>query len=218
MVSGHIPDEDPPTRPSGARLPTTGVVLAGGRSTRLGQDKALLRLTGGQTMLEATIERLRSLVDEVIVVADDARRFGALPAAVVPDAYPGAGALGGIYSGLVAAQHEHVLAVACDMPFLSLSLLGHLLAVPRDYDVLLPRLAGGLVEPLHAVYARACREPMRRQLAAGRLRVVSVFDLVRVRHVDEPELRRFDPDLRSFFNVNTPEELRRALDLLGRAR
>jgi len=195
--------------------PVTGIVLAGGRSARLGQDKALLRLDGGLTLVATTVERLRPLVDEVLVVTGDGARLGRLSARVVPDVYPDAGALGGIYSGLVAARHEHALTVACDMPFLSQDLLRHMLALPRDYDVLLPRLADGLLEPLHAVYSRACREPIRERLAAGRYRVVGFHDLVRVRHVEEPELRRFDPELRSFFNVNTPEELRRALEMLG---
>ncbi len=189
----------------------TGIVLAGGKSSRLGQDKALLRLTGGVTLVEATVERLRPLVDEVLVVASDGGRLGQLPARVVADVFPDGGALGGIYSGLAAARHEYALVVACDMPFLNPDLLRYLLELPRDYDALLPRLAGGLLEPLHAAYARACCEPIRARLAAGRYRVVGFLDAVRVRYVEEPELRLLDPELRSFYNVNTPEELEKAL-------
>jgi molybdopterin-guanine dinucleotide biosynthesis protein A len=207
LAERGLPIERPNTRPNVTRPdaagpgvaypPTTGVVLAGGRSTRLGQDKALLRLAGGQTLVGTAVATLHPLVAEVVVVASDGQRLGDLPARIVPDVYPDGGALGGIYSGLLAAQHDHALVVACDMPFLSPALLRHLLALPRDYDVLLPRLAGGLLEPLHAIYSRACLDTIERQLAAKRYRVVGFLDRVRVRYVDEPELRRFDPELRS---------------------
>lgn len=180
----------------------------------MGQDKALIRL-GGRSLVAGAVEMLSRLAGEVVVVADCDHRLGKLPARIVPDAYPGAGALGGIYSGLLAARHPHSLVVACDMPFLSQSLLSYLLGLPRDYDVLLPRTADGLVEPLHAIYSRRCREPIRRQLAARNYRIVAFLDQVTVRYVEEPWLRQFDPDLRSFFNINTPEDLRRALQLCG---
>ena len=199
-----------PSGPAGrgpSSEPATGIILAGGKSTRLGQDKALLRLDTGATLLEATIARVQPLVDDVVVVADDAERFGSLPALCVPDLFPGAGSLGGVYSGLSAAAHSRALVVACDMPFLKVELLRHMLAQPLDCDALVPRLRSGLLEPLHAVYARSCLDPIRQQLASRRFRIVAFFDLVRVRYMDEPELRQFDPDLRSFFNINTPEEL-----------
>jgi molybdenum cofactor guanylyltransferase len=189
-------------------------VLAGGRGTRLGQDKALLPLPDGRPLVAHVVARLAPLVAEVVVVATDGERFGPLPARVVPDVLPDGGALGGIYSGLAAARQEHSLVVACDMPALSLPLLRHLLGQPRDFDVLLPRLASGQAEPLHAVYSKACLEPIRRQLAAGRHRLISFHGEVRVRYVEEAELRDYDPELRSFFNVNTPADLAELTRLL----
>ena len=187
--------------------PVSGVVLAGGRSSRLGQDKALLSLPDGRSLIAHVVARLAPLVAEVVVVATDGERLGPLPARIVPDLFPDGGALGGIYAGLAAAREARSLVVACDMPLLRPGLLRHLLALPRDFDVLLPRLADGQVEPLHAVYSKACLEPIRRQLAAGRLRIISFLGDVRVRYVEEAELRRFDPELRSLFNVNTPADL-----------
>jgi molybdopterin-guanine dinucleotide biosynthesis protein A len=187
--------------------PTSGIILAGGRSTRLGQDKALLALPDGRSLIAHVVARLAPLVAEVVVVATDAERLGPLPARLVPDVFPGGGALGGIYAGLDAAREEHSLVVACDMPLLSLPLLRHLLAKPRDFDVLMPRLSDDQVEPLHALYSKACLEQIRRQLVAGHHRIISFLGDVRVRYVEEAELRRLDPELRSFFNVNTPADL-----------
>ena len=99
------------------------------------------------------------------------------------------------------------------MPFLSRRLLSYFLSLSRDYDVLLPRRANGFLEPLHAIYSQSCREVFRRQLEAGRYSAIGYLDQVRVRYVDEPELRRVDPELNSFFNVNTEEDLLRALEL-----
>ncbi len=197
--------------------PTSGVVLAGGRSSRLGQDKALIPLPDGRPLIAHVVARLAPLVAEVVVVATDGERLGPLPARIVPDVFPDGGALGGIYAGLAAAREEYSLVVACDMPLLRPSLLRHLLAPPRDFDALLPRLADGQAEPLHAVYAKACLEPIRRQLVAGRRRIISFLGDVRVRYVEEAELRRLDPELRSFFNVNTPADLAALAGLLQEA-
>lgn len=207
---------DPPAGPSDVP-PASGIVLAGGRSSRLGKDKALLYLPDGRPLVAHVVARLAPLVAEVVVVATDGERLGPLPARVVPDVFPDGGALGGIYAGLAAAREEHSLVVACDMPLLRHRLLRHLLAQPRDFDVLLPRLAGGQVEPLHAVYSRACLEPILRQLAAGRHRIISFLGDVRVRYIEEAELRRLDPELRSFFNVNTPADLAALPQLLQEA-
>ncbi len=188
-----------------------GIVLAGGKSSRMGRDKALLRVGDGPPLVELVVGRLRTLVGEVIVVASDGARFGALPAKIVPDVYPDAGPLSGIYSGLLATERHRALVTASDMPFLSRRLLSHLLEAPGDHDVVLPRLASGFLEPLHAVYSQTCREVFRRQLDDGRYSAIGYLDQVKVRYVEEAELREVDPELRSFFNVNTQADLDRAV-------
>lgn len=179
----------------------------------MGLDKAMLRVGDGPPLVALVVDRLQSLVDEVIVVASDGARFGVLPARVVPDAYPDAGPLSGIYSGLLATERDRALVAACDMPFLSPSLLSYLLSVTGDHDVVLPRLASGFLEPLHAVYSQACREVFRRQLDAGRYSAIGYLDQVSVRYVEEAELRQFDPGLRSFYNINTQADLERAREM-----
>ena len=192
----------------------SAVVLAGGESRRLGQDKCML-LVEGQSLLDRTLGLLASLAGDLVVVSNDPRRTVDLPFPVrlVPDRQPGVGALMGLYSGLHAARHDRAVAVACDMPFLSLPLLRHMVSLSVDYGVVLPRL-GDLVEPLHAVYGKGCLGPMERQLSRGRRRIVSFFDDVRVCYVEQAEVDRYDPRNLSFLNVNTPDDWQRVQALL----
>ena len=199
--------------------PTSVIVLAGGVSRRLGQDKRHLRLWGaaGPTLLEYVVGIVARLCADVVVVLNDPDAWNSLPARLVPDVYANGGSLGGIYAGLLAAEHEYALAVACDMPFLNPALIGAMLAHPRNYDVLVPRsLQPGAarnaldVEPLHTIYAKACLDPMRATLESGQRQIAAFFPAVRVAYVEPDETRRYDPTGRSFLNVNTPEQMAEA--------
>jgi molybdopterin-guanine dinucleotide biosynthesis protein A len=183
--------------------PVAGVVLAGGGSRRLGRDKALLTV-GGETLLARAVRVLAQVTQDLLVVGP-VFRSSAVAASVVPDVRPGLGPLGGIYSALLATSAPYVLVVACDMPFLQPDLLRHLLSLRAGYDVVLP-WADGRGQHLHAVYAASCRDIIGRHLDGHDLRVDSFFDEVCVRRVEPDELRRFDPQLRSFYNVNTQED------------
>lgn len=203
--------------------PASAVVLAGGLSRRLGQDKRRLRLWGeqGPTMLERTVATVAALCADVVVVLNDAEAWPALAARVVADRYPDGGALGGIYSGLAAATERHALVVACDMPLLNQALLGAMLALPRDYDVLVPRspnpgaARNNLdIEPLHAIYSHACLEPMRAALETGRRQIAAFFPAVRVAYLEPDQRRRYDPQGHSFLNINTLEQMADAEQLL----
>jgi molybdopterin-guanine dinucleotide biosynthesis protein A len=204
---------------------TSAIVLAGGISRRMGEDKRQLRLwgAGGPTLLEHTVSVLARLCADVVVVLNDPEAWSSLPARLVPDVYPDAGALGGIYSGLRAARHSFALAVACDMPFLNLDLLRAMIARPRDYDVLVPRsLQPGQtrnaldVESLHAIYGQGCLEPMRASLEAHRRQIAAFFPQVRVAYVEPEETLRHDPSGRAFLNLNTPEQLAAAAAWISR--
>jgi molybdopterin-guanine dinucleotide biosynthesis protein A len=199
--------------------PTSAIVLAGGLSRRLGQDKRRLRLWGaaGPTLLEHVVGLVARMCAEVVVVLNDPAGWAGLPARLVPDVYADGGSLGGIYAGLLAAEHEYALTVACDMPFLDAGLLGVMLARPRNYDVLVPRaLQHGTarnaldLEPLHAIYARACHAPIRATLESGHRQITAFFPAVRVAYVEPVETRLYDPAGRSFLNVNTPEQVAEA--------
>jgi molybdopterin-guanine dinucleotide biosynthesis protein A len=200
----------------------SGAILAGGRGRRLGQDKTAIPWppagrgggpAGGGTLLEHTAATLGRVCAEVLVVGYAGQRPLPLACRGVPDAYPEGGSLGGVYAALRAAVADRVLVVATDMPFLSLPLLRWMLAQPEDYDVLLP--LSDRPQPLHAVWAKGCLEPLRRRLESGRLRLTDVLAEVRVRPVPPDVLAREDPRGLSFFNVNTPEDLQRARELLS---
>lgn len=218
------------------------VILAGGQSRRLGQDKAVADF-GGEPLLRRVIRRAvaglasgdgdglasgggDSLASgdgavDVVVAVSDARRAAALPLApeyrIAIDPCPGGGALGGIYSGLAAAGADWALVVACDLPFLSPPLLRYLAAQRRQADIdavaaVVP-LVGGRPEPTHAIYSRRCLPAIRARLAAGQLKAAGFLDDVAVRYLDEAELRRHDPQLLSFYNINYPGDLARAREL-----
>ena len=189
----------------------------------MGTDKALLPLRPGDPPLaRVVIDRVRGVAQEIFLVSPDRPGYAALGVPVVQDRFDEGGTLGGIATALAAATHEHCLVVACDLPFLSVPLLSWLAARPRDYDVLIPRLPGEsrqggelVFQTLHAIYARTCLPAIERHLAAGRRQVIGFFSEVRIEAVDLDAVRALDPELRSFFNANTPEaaaEARRLLD------
>ncbi len=185
-------------------LPVTGVVLAGGQSLRIGQDKALLEL-GGKPLIAIVAERLASVCQEVVIASGPTVRYADLGFPVVTDRFPNVGALAGLHAGLRAASHEVALVVACDMPFLDPRLLRAFVEWVDGFDVAIFR-QGENVEPLHAAYRRTCLGPIEAAIRASQRRIISFFDQVRVRYVSPAEIRRIDPDLRSFRNVNTQEE------------
>ena len=203
--------------PAQAATIVSGVILAGGQSRRLGTDKAFLPILG-QPLVARTVQKLAVLSDDVIVVTNEPALYAALrlPVRLVGDELPGQGALVGIYSGMKVARHPQTLVVACDMPFLCLPLLRYMTTLAAEYDVVIPEL-GGMFEPLHAVYGRACLQPMARLLAAGEHQIIAFFPEVRVRAIDQSEIDAFDPDRLSFLNVNTREDWERAQLILAEA-
>jgi molybdopterin-guanine dinucleotide biosynthesis protein A len=172
-------------------------------------------MLAGQPMVARIVHKLSVLGDDVIVVASQPERyqFLALPARLVRDERPGLGSLMGVYSGLKAARHDHALTVACDMPLLNLDLVRYMLDLADGYDMVIPRVKG-LVEPLHAVYSKACLPHIARLLEQGQCKIASFFGDVRVRFVEADELDRFDPRRFSLVNINAPEDWDRVLSLL----
>jgi molybdopterin-guanine dinucleotide biosynthesis protein A len=189
----------------------TIVIQAGGESRRMGQNKALLPFLG-QPLIERILERTSGLADEILVTTNNPDDFRFLGVPLYPDLLPDRGALGGLYTALSAASHPLVGIVACDMPFLN----SDLLAFEREKlmetkaDVVIPETGSGL-EPFHAVYRRStCLEPVKSALDAGKWRVDAWFNQIKLLALTSEEMRLYDPDLVSFWNVNTPEDILRA--------
>jgi molybdenum cofactor guanylyltransferase len=194
-------------------MPVSGLVLAGGRSRRLGMDKALLHIDG-QWLLQRTVKTLQMICEDVWIIANNGERLSVLGVPIVADSRPGTGVLGGIYTGLTCMSCECGVFVACDMPLLSLSLLQYMVSVAFGYDVVIPRVAGE-IEPLHALYNKSCLAPIEVALEKGELRPRAFFPAVRVRYVEQEEVEAFDPELRSIININTPQDLQRVRKLMA---
>jgi len=188
------------------------ILLAGGKSLRLGQDKVLEKV-GNSSLLEQVISRIDSLVKEIIIVTAEQRTFSRLEGhpklKTVYDILPGKGSLGGIYTGLVKSSSFYNLVIAADMPFLNQSLLRYMLEVSDGFDFILPRV-NNLYEPLHAVYSKNCIAHIESMIKQGRRVIIELFDHVKVRYVEAEEVDRFDPQHLSFFNINTKEDLKLA--------
>ncbi len=195
----------------------SAIILVGGRSRRFGRDKAA-EVVDGRSLLQHVVDAVSPLASEVIVVGAPGDAFqpvdSALPLKQVEDVREG-GALGGLYSGLLAASNAWSCALACDMPLLSLPLLRHLQELASDeWDVIMPRWQGR-EEPLHAFYRESCVPAIERLLDRDGRRFVDFLPEVRVRYVEQEEIARFDAEGRSFWNVNSAEDLARLLPLLS---
>lgn len=198
-----------PMEPHGSPPVTSAIVLAGGRSSRMGRHKALL-VFDNEPLIVHIVTALRSLCEDVVVVGSRDQELPPLPATVIRDRVAYQGPVGGICYGLAAIRGEVAVVVACDSAFLSLPLLSHLLDRIQDHDVVVPHWDGRW-QPLHAVYRKTVLPILEQQLARGESRPVQLFDKVRTCRIDEDEVRRFDPDGASFFNMNTPEDYAAAL-------
>ena len=184
----------------------TGVVQAGGMSTRMGgEPKALIEL-GGRRIVEWVVAAIAPVVDDVLVVTNTPERYAFLGLPMVGDVFPDHGSLGGIYSGLKAATGEAAFTVACDMPFLRADVARMVVAHAGEADVVIPRV-GEQLETMHALYAKACLPHIEERLRAKRLKIVGFFDQVRVLEIPEDDVRRLADPAVVFMNVNTPDEL-----------
>jgi len=189
-----------------------GIVLAGGRGTRMGRDKAAIEIAGS-SLLQRTALRLAGAVDEVVVVGRSGQQLPALdlpvPVRIVHDRYPNTGPLGGIATGMQASEAAVFVAVACDMPLLEGELVRRLVALREEVDAVVPVGPDGHDQPLCAVYGRACLVAIERCLHERSFRVTSFYTRCRVRRVPVD-------DALPFSNVNTPDDLARIGELLGR--
>lgn len=201
-------------------VPCTGVILAGGESKRFdGRNKAFLRL-GGRRILDRLMDVYRRLFDQIVLVTNDPVAYVDVDALIVSDHYPSRSSLNGLHAGLFAADHEYAFFTGCDTPFVTDALIQLVLdRIASKWDLVIPATAAGY-EPLFAAYKKTCLPAMVWQLERDLPKIQGLFSKVRVKIVPEADLRQIDPDLISFFNINTTQDLiqARAIASSGRSR
>ncbi len=191
-------------------------IQAGGKSTRMGKDKALMPFLG-QPLIERIIARVAPIADEVIITTNDLQAYRFLGLPLFADIYPERGALGGLHTALACASHSLVAALACDMPFASPELIHFQKKIMLDenVDVVIPGGPEGL-EPLHSLYRReTCLPACQDAILAGKWKLISWFPQVKVRTLQPDEIRPYDQAGLVFWNLNTPEEFKRAEAIAG---
>jgi molybdopterin-guanine dinucleotide biosynthesis protein A len=192
----------------------TSIILAGGKSLRLGRSK-LLETIEGKSLIQWVFDRLATISTEIIIATARGEAILCSSSArikTVSDIYPGKGPLTGIYSGLIASSSPRAIVVGCDMPFLSVGLLEYMTQTLVGFDIALPRI-GEMVEPLCAVYSKNCLAPIQELLEQDERRISKLFTMVKVKYVEEDEINSFDPEHLSFFNINSQDDLEKARKL-----
>jgi len=194
--------------------PCTGVILSGGLSTRFsGKDKSFIRLEN-QYIIDSIYSIFQELFDEIILVTNNPMAYIHLDATIVTDIFPTRSSLTGLHAGLNYSSNNYSFIVACDTPFLKKELIGAIINhIEPNVDAVVPETSKGL-EPLFAVYSKKCLKPIEHQLNQKKLKVRSFLKKVRTTFFPENKIREIDPDLKSFFNINTPDDLAIAKTIL----
>ena len=190
------------------------IILAGGKNSRMaGQDKAFLEIEG-RPLIELIFERLKNLVNEIIVVTNCPEKYHCYPVKLVSDEKPGLGPLMGLYCGLKASSAKYNFVAACDMPFLNSGLVKYMIDSSDAYDALIPEIDSQL-HPLCGLYSRDCLPVIEEMLKQDRRDVRSIFPKLKVRYLVKEELAQFDKGLLSLVNIYTKDEYEKSLNHLS---
>lgn len=187
-----------------------GVILAGGQNTRFsGKNKAFQRINGNR-IIDPLYRLFKDMFEEVILVTNDPNQYLEFDCKIVTDIFQTRSSLTGLHTGLFYTSLPNAFFSACDTPFLKRELVDTLLReIDPDTDIVIPETALGL-EPLCAVYSKRCLEPIERRLARQQFKIQAFFKKLRIKKISEKVLREKDPDLVSFFNVNSPADVVKA--------
>ena len=185
--------------------PISGIILSGGKSIRMGKNKAFIEIDG-VPIISRISDLFKELFQELIIVTNQKEIFKEFDSRIYSDIIPNKGALGGLYTGIFFSTFYYSFCVACDMPFIKKSLVQYMIKNIEDADVIIPRTKDGL-QPLHAIYSKKCLDPIKSTLEKGKFKIIDIYDLVKVKILEENSFISLDPFRESFINVNTPEEL-----------
>jgi molybdopterin-guanine dinucleotide biosynthesis protein A len=191
----------------------TGVILAGGLSSRFdGIDKSQLRI-GGQRILDRLLEIFSEFFDDIIIVTNEPLRYLDRDVRIVTDLLPLRSSLTGLYTGLFYARYLHTFMIACDTPFLKREMVKLVIdRIDPETDIVMPHTSAGM-EPLCAAYSRKCLRTAEQHLKEKKLKIQLALRSCRMKTISESAIREIDPELISFFNVNKPEDLIKAEEL-----
>jgi len=187
------------------RYGVTGIILSGGKSARMGRDKAFIEIDG-IPIIQRIYNILEKLFNEIIIVTNQKESYESFKAKIVSDLIVNHGALGGLYTGLFFASNSYSFCVACDMPFLKESMIQYLIKQADGFDAIVPRTDDGL-QPLHAIYSKSCIPPIKKLIDMGKYKILDFYPLVRIKIIEEPEFINLDRTKESFININTPEDI-----------
>lgn len=196
------------------KFPCTGVILAGGMNTRFsGRDKAFLSV-GGKRIIDHLYSLFDALFEDIILVTNDPYKYLEWDMNIVTDLFSVRSSLTGIHAGLFYTLNPFAFFAACDTPFLKKELVETIISsIEQRVDVVIPETPAGL-EPLCAVYSKECLRPVEQQIIQKKFKIEQLFKKQRVKKIPEKILREKDPDLISFFNINTPQDQEKAEKML----
>lgn len=188
-----------------ADIDISGIILSGGKSARMGENKAFIEIDG-VPIIHRIYSLFKELFQEIIIVTNQKELFLNIKSKIYTDLLPNKGALGGLYTGLFFSNFSYSFCVACDMPFINKSLVKYLIKNIEDYNVIVPLTKDGL-QPLHAIYSKNCLDAIKKTIENGKYKIIDFYSLVNVKILKEEDFGYLDPLRESFINVNTPEEL-----------
>lgn len=184
----------------------TGIILSGGKNSRMGLNKAFLEINGVR-LIDGILSVYRQLFSEIIIVTNEPLAYTEFPdTMIVTDIYKGKGSLGGIYSGLFYARHDYAFVAACDMPSLNIEFILFMMAQISKYEIVVPELPEGF-QALHAIYSRRCLPAIKRMILADKLKISGLYKEIRSLKITEDKIKPFNLDGRLFLNLNKPEDL-----------
>jgi len=189
----------------------TAVILAGGKSSRFGSNKALAEFNGVR-LIERVTDLLRTIFNRLIIITNNPLEYSYLNLPLYRDLIEGLGPIGGIYTGLDAIDNDWAFVCACDMPFINEGLVMHITEVKNGYDAVVPKVDWKM-EPLHALYSKGCLPFIKKLILEEEYQTVKSFKNINVRFVEEDEIKRFDPLLKAFLNVNKQDELEKITNM-----
>lgn len=187
----------------------TGIILSGGKSVRMGFNKAFIDI-GGKPIIHRIVGLFKELFDEIIIVANEPVEYEEIDVTIATDIFKEAGSLGGIYTGLFHASSEYSFVAACDMPFLNKEVISRMCKTSTGENAIVPFIMGRY-HPLHAIYSKKCLKPIAEMIKNRDLRITNLFQRIKTKRLEERDWLSGEPILLSLDNINTREDLRRAV-------